>query len=257
MKIATWNVNSLRVRLPHLLDWLAAEAPDAVCLQETKCEDAGFPAEALAAAGYCSLHHGQRTYNGVAILTRGECADPCRGIPGFDDAQSRVIAAHYRGVRLVCVYVPNGQSVGSEKYAYKLRWLEALAAWLEGELAAHPRLAVLGDFNIAPEARDVHDPAAWEGQVLFSEPERAALRRLLDLGLADAFRLFEQPENAFTWWDYRMAAFRRGMGLRIDHVLLSPPLAASARACAIDVAPRRLDRPSDHAPVVCTLELPA
>jgi exodeoxyribonuclease-3 len=253
MKIATWNVNSLRVRLPHLLDWLAARSPDAICLQETKCEDATFPAGELEAAGYCSVHNGQRTYNGVAILARNAAAGVCRGIPEFADEQSRVIAADVDGVRVVSVYVPNGQSVGSEKYAYKLRWLEALAAWLARELAAHPRLAVLGDFNIAPEDRDVHDPVAWAGQVLFSEPEKAALRRLFDLGLADAFRLFEQPEKSFTWWDYRMNAFKRRLGLRIDHVLLSPELAHACRSCAIDTAPRALERPSDHAPVICEI----
>ena len=255
MKIATWNVNSLRVRLPHLLDWLAAHSPDAMCLQETKCEEANFPAAELRAAGYCAIHNGQRTYNGVAILARADPAGVCRGIPEFADEQSRVIAADIDAVRVVSVYVPNGQSVGSDKYAYKLRWFEALAKWLQGELATSPRLAVLGDFNIAPEDRDVHDPAAWEGQVLFSEPERAALRALFDLGLADAFRLFEQPGKSFSWWDYRMGAFRRNMGLRIDHVLLSPELARACRSCAIDTAPRRLERPSDHAPVVCELAL--
>ncbi len=253
MKLATWNVNSLRVRLPHLLDWVAREAPDILCLQETKCGEEAFPAAELRAAGYCSAHNGQRAYNGVAILSRPEPNGVCRGIPDFADEQSRVIAADVSGIRVVCVYVPNGQSVGSEKYAYKLRWMGALATWLEAELLAHPRLAVLGDFNVAPEDRDVHDPAAWEGQVLFSEPERAALRRLFALGLVDAFRLFEQPERSFSWWDYRMAAFRRDMGLRIDHVLLSPELARSCRRCAIDVAPRRLERPSDHAPVVCEI----
>jgi exodeoxyribonuclease-3 len=256
MKIATWNVNSLRVRLPHLLDWLAAQAPDAVCLQETKCEDASFPAAELAAAGYCSVHHGQRAYNGVAILSRSEGGGVCRGIPAFSDEQSRVIAADVGGVRLVSVYVPNGQSVGSDKYAYKLRWFEALAAWLAGELAAHPRLAVLGDFNVAPEDRDVHDPLAWEGHVHVSGPERSALRRVVEVGFADAFRLFEQPEKSFSWWDYRMGAFRRNMGLRIDHVLLSPELARACKACTIDVAPRKLERPSDHAPVICELALP-
>ena len=246
-------MNSLRVRLPHLLDWLAAQSPDAVCLQETKCEDATFPAAELRAAGYCSVHNGQKTYNGVAILARTAAAEVCRGIPQFADEQSRVIAADIDAVRVVSVYVPNGQSVGSDKYEYKLRWLEALAAWLESEMAAHPRLAVLGDFNIAPEDRDVHDPAAWAGQVLFSEPEKAALRRIMALGFVDSFRLFEQPEGSFTWWDYRMNAFRRKRGLRIDHVLLSPALARACRACTIDVAPRRLERPSDHAPVVCEL----
>jgi exodeoxyribonuclease-3 len=255
MKVATWNVNSLRVRLPHLLDWLARHSPDAICLQETKCEDATFPADELRAAGYCSVHHGQRTYNGVAILSKAEGAGVCRGIPEFTDEQSRVIAADVGGVRLVSVYVPNGQSVGSDKYAYKLRWFEALANWLEKERAAHPRLAVMGDFNVAPEDRDVHDPAAWEGQVLFSEPERAALGRLFGLGFADAFRLFDQPERSFSWWDYRMNAFRRKMGLRIDHILLAPELAGVARACAIDIEPRKLERPSDHAPVICELAL--
>ena len=251
MRIATWNVNSLRVRLPHLLDWLAIHSPDAICLQETKCEDANFPAQELGAAGYSSVHHGQRTYNGVAILSRNPSSGVLRGIPGFTDEQSRVIAADVDGVRLVSVYVPNGQSVGSDKYAYKLRWFAALASWLEAEMATHARLAVLGDFNVAPEDRDVHDPVAWAGQVLFSELEKAALRGVIDLGLADSFRLFEQPEKSFTWWDYRMNAFKRKMGLRIDHVLLSPELASACKSCAIDVAPRALERPSDHAPVVC------
>jgi exodeoxyribonuclease-3 len=253
VKLATWNVNSVRARLPHLLDWLAANAPDAVCLQETKCEDAAFPHAELSAAGYCVLHNGQRTYNGVAILTKSPGAEVCRAIPRFTDDQSRVLAADFDGVRLVSVYVPNGQSVGSDKYEYKLRWFEALAAWLAEELLRSPRLAVMGDFNVAPEDRDVHDPQAWAGQVLCSLPERAALRRVVDLGLADAFRLFEQPERSYTWWDYRMNAFRRKMGLRIDHVLLSPALALSCRACTIDTAPRRLERPSDHAPVVCAI----
>ncbi|HSN21700.1 MAG TPA: exodeoxyribonuclease III [Usitatibacter sp.] len=256
MKIATWNVNSLRVRLPHLLDWLAAQSPDVVCLQETKCEDDGFPAEELRAAGYCTLHHGQRGYNGVAILSRAEPGEVCRGIPAFADEQSRVLAADVDGVRLVSAYVPNGQSVGSDKFAYKLRWFEAFAGWLAKELEAHPRLAVLGDFNVAPEDRDVHDPQAWEGKIHVSEPERAALRRVLDVGLADAFRLFEQPEQSFSWWDYRMGAFRRNMGLRIDLVLLSPELAKLCRSCTIDKAPRKLERPSDHAPVLCELAVP-
>ena len=251
MKIATWNVNSLKVRLPHLLDWLSRHAPDVVCLQETKCEDPAFPAAEIEGAGYRWEHLVQKTYNGVAILSRGPIAGVVRGIPDFADDQRRVLAASVGATRVVCVYVPNGQSVGSDKFDYKLRWLEALTNWLQGELAAHPALAVLGDFNIAPEPRDVHDPKAWEGQVLFSEPERAALARLLGLGLVDAFRLFEQPEKSFSWWDYRMAAFRRNLGLRIDHVLLSAALARRCTACRIDVEPRRLERPSDHAPVVC------
>jgi exodeoxyribonuclease III len=253
MKVATWNVNSLRVRLPHLTEWLAANAPDVMCLQETKCEDETFPGDELRAAGYMSAHFGQRTYNGVAILSRIEGSVLTRNIPGFSDDQSRVIAMDVDGVRVVSVYVPNGQSVGSDKYQYKLRWLEALAAWLEKQLVEHPRIAVLGDFNIAPEDRDVYDPAAWAGQVLFSEPERAALKRLFGLGFADSFRLFEQPERSYTWWDYRMNAFRRKMGLRIDHALLSPELAKACKSCSIDAAPRKLERPSDHAPLMCEL----
>jgi len=253
MKIATWNVNSLKVRMPHLREWLARQAPDVVCLQETKCEDKAFPGAEIEAAGYRWIHHGQKTYNGVAILARAECGNVRRGIPQFTDEQSRVIVGDVGDTRIVCVYVPNGQSVGSDKYEYKLRWLAALRDWLRSELQSHPKLAVLGDYNIAPEPRDVHDPLAWEGQVLFSEPERAALKGITELGLADAFRLFEQPEKSFTWWDYRMNAFRRKMGLRIDHVLLSPALARSCTACTIDLEPRRLERPSDHAPVICEL----
>ncbi len=250
MRLATWNVNSLKVRLPHLVEWLARQRPDAVCLQETKCEDTAFPAAAIEAAGYRWVHDGQKTYNGVAILARHEIADVSRGIPGFADLQKRVIAADVNGVRVVCVYCPNGQAVGSEKYEYKLRWFEALAGWLRAELQAKPSLALLGDFNVAPEDRDVHDPEAWRGQVLVSDAERAALKALEGLGLADAFRLFEQPDKSYSWWDYRMAAFRRNLGLRIDHILLSPPLAGRCAACTIDVEPRKLERPSDHAPVV-------
>lgn len=255
MKIATWNVNSLKVRLPHLVDWLATTQPDVVCLQETKTEDAGFPFAELAAAGYHAIHNGQKTYNGVAILSRTEPADIVRELPGFADAQKRLLAATVGPVRFVCAYMPNGQAVGSDKYAYKLQWLDALARWLGEEMRRHPQLALLGDFNIAPEDRDVHDPLAWQGQVLCSEPEREAFRRLLGLGLVDAFRLFDQPEKSFSWWDYRMMAFRRNHGLRIDHILVSPELAARCKACSIDKAPRKLERPSDHAPVVAEFAL--
>lgn len=253
MKLATWNVNSLKVRLPHLLDWLGKHAPDVVCLQETKTEDANFPVAALTEAGYSAAFAGQKTYNGVAIVSRTPLGEVAAGIPGFDDEQKRVLAATVGAVRVVCAYVPNGQAVGTEKYEYKLRWLRAFADWLKDELARCPQLAVLGDYNVAPEDRDVHDPKLWEGQVLCSEEERAGFRRLLDLGFKDAFRLFEQPERSFTWWDYRMNQFKRGMGLRIDHILLSPALAARCTACTIDVEPRRLERPSDHAPVVAEL----
>jgi exodeoxyribonuclease-3 len=250
MKLATWNVNSLRVRLPHLLDWLAQTKPDVVCLQETKLEDPNFPVADIEAAGYRCLYAGQKTYNGVAILSRTPATDPTLGIPGFEDEQKRVVAATVDGVRVVCVYVPNGESVDSPKYDYKLAWLDALRIWLESELARYPRLAVLGDFNVAPEERDVHDPRLWEGKVLFSEPERVALQRLFDLGLSDSFRLFDQPEKSFSWWDYRMNQFKRNMGLRIDHILLSAPLAEQAKASVIDKAVRAQERPSDHAPVV-------
>jgi len=253
MKIATWNVNSLKVRLPHLLDWLAATSPDVVCLQELKLEDHNFPAAAIAAAGYQCAFSGQKTYNGVAILARAPLAAMQAGLPGFEDEQKRVLAANVGDVRVVCAYVPNGQAVGTDKYEYKLKWLRAFADWLRVELAAHPNLVVLGDYNVAPEDRDVHDPRLWEGQVLCSEPERAAFRALLDLGLKDSFRLFEQPEKSYTWWDYRLNAFKRNLGLRIDHILVGPALAAKLEACAIDLAPRRLERPSDHAPVVAEL----
>jgi exodeoxyribonuclease-3 len=250
MKLATWNVNSLKVRLPHLLDWLAQARPEVVCLQELKLEDAKFPRAELEQAGYRAAVHGQKTYNGVAILARAAPTDIVAGIPGLEDEQKRVIAATASGVRVVCVYCPNGQAVGSEKYAYKLRWFVALKEYLAAELARHRQLAVAGDFNVAPEDRDVHDPKAWEGQVHVSAPERAAWRALLDLGLQDTFRLFEQPERAYSWWDYRMAAFRRDAGLRIDQILASAALARRCTGCAIDKAPRKLERPSDHAPVI-------
>jgi len=253
MRIASWNVNSLKVRLPQVLDWLAKHQPDALCLQELKLEDPSFPRAELEAAGYTAAVSGQKTYNGVAILSREPAANIVYGIPGLDDPQRRVISADLGGVRLVCAYVPNGQSLDSDKYQYKRNWLAAFAAWLEGELAAHPRLAVLGDYNIAPEDRDVHDPKAWEGHVLVSAPERDAFRRLIALGFTDSFRLFEQPEKSFTWWDYRMNGFKRNLGLRIDHILLGPGLAANCSACSIDLEPRRHERPSDHAPIVAEI----
>lgn len=253
MRLATWNVNSLRIRLPHLLDWLARVQPDVACLQETKTEDAGFPAAELRAAGYEAVFCGQRSYNGVAILARTPPLDVQHGIPGFADDPKRVIAATVGNVRVVCIYAPNGQSPESEKYAYKLKWFDALARWLSEELARRPRLAVLGDFNVAPEDRDVHNPKRWEGKIHVTEPERAAFRRLLEIGFADAFRLFEQPEKEFSWWDYRLMAFQRGWGLRIDEILLAPELARECIACTIDKAPRSLERPSDHAPVIAEL----
>ena len=253
MKIATWNVNSLKVRLPQVLDWLAAQRPDILCLQETKLEDKAFPFAEIEAAGYRAIHHGQKTYNGVAILARDEAQDVVRNIPDFDDHQARVIAATFGATRIVCAYMPNGQAVGSDKYEYKLKWLRALKRWLTDELTRHPRLALLGDYNIAPDDRDVHDPKAWAGQVLCSEPERDAFRALVGLGLVDAFRLFDQPEKIFSWWDYRMLGYQKNLGLRIDHILLSTALAPDCRTCVIDKAPRKLERPSDHAPVIVEL----
>ena len=253
MKLATWNVNSLKIRLQHLTDWLHSAQPDVVCLQELKLEDAKFPRDELTAVGYASAFSGQKTYNGVAILARSPLEDVQMGIPGFVHEHKRVIAATVGGVRIVCLYAPNGQSLDSDKYEYKLQWYAALREWLREELARHPQLAVLGDLNIAPEDRDVHDPKAWEGQIHVSEPERAAFRALLDLGLKDAFRLFEQAEKTFSWWDYRMLGFRRNAGLRIDFILLSPALASRCTACSIDKAPRRLERPSDHTPVIVDL----
>jgi exodeoxyribonuclease-3 len=253
MRIATWNVNSLKVRLPHLLAWLERTQPDCVCLQELKMETAAFPHEAIEAAGYSASVNGQKTYNGVAILTRTPAAEVLLDIPGLEDPQRRVVTATLDGVRVICAYVPNGQSVGSDKYEYKLRWLEAFTGFIADQMRQYPQLAVLGDYNIAPDDRDVHDPVAWAGQVLCSQPERDAFRRLLDLGLADSFRLFEQPEKSFTWWDYRMAGFRRNLGVRIDHVLLSADLSARCRSCTVDLEPRRLERPSDHAPVTAEL----
>lgn len=254
LTLATWNVNSLKVRLPHLLDWLGRHTPDIVCLQETKLPDERFPVAELQAAGYRSVFAGQKTYNGVAILTRQETlpGDVQINLPNFPDEQKRLLAVTLDGLRVACAYVPNGQSVGSDKYEYKLKWLAALADWLRDELVHHDKLALAGDFNIAPEARDVHDPVLWAGQVLFSEPERAAFRALLDLGLKDSFRLFEQPDRSYTWWDYRNLAFRRKWGLRIDHILVSPALAAQCTACTIDIEPRKREQPSDHAPVIAT-----
>lgn len=255
MRIGTWNVNSLRVRLPQLLDWLLRAGLDIACLQETKLQDAEFPFEALKAAGYEALAAGQRTYNGVAIVSRRPGMDVVTNLPGFDDPQKRVLAATFDDVRVICLYVPNGESVSSDKYRYKLDWLGALTTWLAAELARHPKLAVLGDYNIAPEPEDVHDPRLWDGQVLFSEPERAAFRDLLAAGLKDAYRLFDQPAKSFTWWDYRMNAFRRNLGLRIDHILLSPALASACKSVHIDRDLRALERPSDHAAVVAELDL--
>ena len=261
MKLATWNVNSLAVRLPQLLDWLNQQRPDAICLQETKLTDDKFPHAELAAAGYRSEWFGQKTYNGVALLTRADSTDSAdvavldvvRNIPGFDDPQARVITASVDGIRLIGAYIPNGQAPGTDKFAYKMRWLSALREWVAAELSRHPKLVLVGDYNIAPEDRDVYDPIAWAGQTLCTPEERAHFHALTQTGLHDAFRLFEQPAKSWSWWDYRMLAFRKNQGLRIDHILVSEALKASVTACSIDKLPRKNERPSDHAPVVVEL----
>jgi exodeoxyribonuclease-3 len=254
MRLATWNVNSLAVRLPQLLDWLAANPVDVLVLQETKLVDEKFPHAEIESAGYRVQRFGQKTYNGVALLSRLEAVDVQKNMPGFDDEQARVIAGTVDGVRVVGAYVPNGQTPESDKFTYKMRWLHALRGWLQDELQRHPALVLMGDFNIAPEDRDVHDPAAWAGQVLCTAEERAHFQALIGLGLVDSFRLFEQGPKPWTWWDYRNLAFRKNQGLRIDHILVSAALAGRVSACEIDRAPRKNERPSDHVPVVVTLD---
>ena len=259
MKLATWNVNSLNVRLPHVLDWLRDNPIDVLCLQETKQEDIKFPYAELKEAGYNAVHAGQKTYNGVAILSKHEMSDVEHGIAGFHSIagyeveQKRVISATINNIRVVCVYIVNGQAVDSEKYEYKMRWLEALIDWLTEQLKKYPNLVLLGDYNIAPEDRDCHDPAAWIGQILVSPREREMFAKITALGLHDSFRLFEQPEKSFSWWDYRMMGFRRNFGMRIDHILVSDALKNRCESCVIDKTPRKLERPSDHTPVVLTL----
>ncbi len=250
MKLATWNINSLNVRLPHVLEWLRENPIDVLCLQETKQQDIKFPYSELKEAGYHAIHNGQKTYNGVAILSTHEITDVEYDIAGFEDEQKRVISATINGVRVVNVYIVNGQAVDSDKYAYKMRWLDALINWLNDELEKHPNLILLGDYNIAPEDRDCHDPAAWEGNILVSPREREAFEKLTQLGLHDSFRLFDQAEKSFSWWDYRMMGFRRNFGMRIDHILVSDPLKDKCASCIIDKAPRKLERPSDHTPVI-------
>jgi len=253
--IATWNVNSLRVRLPQLVDWLGANPVDIVALQETKLTDPEFPVAEIEALGYQVAYSGQKTYNGVAVLARAPISEIIVDLPGMNDPQRRLLAASVAGIRVINVYVPNGQTVDSDKYAYKLEWLAALEKFLAAELAAHPRLLVLGDFNIAPEDRDVHDPVAWQGSVLVSPAERSALLRLEALGLEDLFRRFEQAEHSYSWWDYRQGAYRRNNGLRIDLLLASRPLATHCNYCRIDREPRAWERPSDHAPCLAGFDI--
>ncbi len=259
MKLSTWNVNSLSVRLPQLLDWLTAHPVDALVLQETKLTDDKFPHAELEAAGYHAQWFGQSTYNGVALLTREAPTDTVRNIPGFEDEQARVIAgtvphATLGSVRVIGGYFPNGQAPDSDKYVYKMGWLEALQVWLKDELSRHPHLVLMGDFNIAPTDDDVYDPVGWRDQIHCTVPEREHFQRLLDMGLSDAFRLFEQAPKSWSWWDYRNLAFRKNQGLRIDHILVSEALKPRVSACVIDKEPRKAERPSDHAPVTVTLD---
>lgn len=258
MKIATWNVNSLSVRLPQLIDWLAANPVDALVLQETKQTDDKFPHADLEAAGYQAQWFGQKTYNGVALLTKTASTDIIKNIPGFEDDQARVIAGtvadpELGSVRVIGGYFPNGQAPDSDKFVYKMKWLTALESWLKDELARHPNLVLMGDFNIAPTDLDVYDPVAWKDQIHCTVEERDHFKQLVGLGLTDAFRLFEQAPKSWSWWDYRNLAFRKNQGLRIDHILVSDTLKNQVSACVIDKAPRKNERPSDHTPVVVTL----
>jgi exodeoxyribonuclease-3 len=255
MKIATWNVNSLTVRLPQVLDWLATHPVDVLCLQETKLTDDKFPHAEFSAAGYQAQWFGQKTYNGVALLSREPASEVVKNIPGFADEQARVIAGTVGGVRVIGAYFPNGQAPDSEKFTYKMAWLQALQQWIGSESTQHSKLVLVGDYNIAPEDRDVYDPVAWAGQIHCTPQERNHFQQLMGLGLVDAFRLFEQAPKSWSWWDYRNLAFRKNQGLRIDHVLVSQTLKAQVVSCVIDKLPRKNERPSDHAPVVVDLNL--
>ena len=250
MKIATWNVNSLNVRLPHVVEWLTSSKPDILVLQEIKQVTENFPAESFSEIGYHAFASGQKTYNGVANISRGEMSNHVTDFPALDDPQRRILASTIDGVRVINLYVPNGSEVGSEKYDYKLGWLAACRDFLKSELESHDRLVVLGDFNIAPDDRDVYDPEKWGDAILCSPKERAALKEITDLGLSDVFRQFEQPEKTFSWWDYRAAGFRRNAGLRIDLILASEALAGACEGSYIDREPRTWERPSDHTPVI-------
>lgn len=250
MKVATWNVNSLRVRLPHVLDWLQDNPVDVLCLQETKVEDADFPREAIEQAGYQATFAGQKTYNGVAVLTKQSTADITMDVPGLDDPDRRILGVTVEDWRILNLYVVNGKEVGDPKYDHKLHWLAKVTEFVALDLRKHERYLILGDFNIAPADEDVHAPELWRERILCSTPERQALAMIKDVGFEDCFRRFEQEPETFSWWDYRQGAFRRNIGLRIDLILASPVAASLCRACFVDKTPRRLERPSDHAPVV-------
>jgi exodeoxyribonuclease III len=254
-KIATWNVNSLKVRLPHVLQWLETEKPDVLALQETKSIDENFPEDAIKEAGYQVSFIGQKTYNGVATLCKSPIETLATCLPDYDDIQRRVLAVNNSGITILNLYIPNGSEVDSEKYRYKLEWFSKLHPFIEQLKADNDRVIILGDFNIAPEDQDVHDPEEWIGNVLVSQPERDEFKKLLEHGFSDCFRKFDQEEKSFSWWDYRAAAFRRDRGMRIDHILASDALTKSCVACYIDKSPRKLERPSDHTPVVAEFEL--
>ena len=255
MKIATWNVNSILARLPHVTRWLAAEQPDVLCIQETKCTDDRFPSLELKALGYDSIVFGQQSYNGVAIIFRADCARVQRGYPDDDPAsQKRLLSADIGGLRIVNIYMPNGQVVGSEKYQFKLDWMRRLREFLDAGYDANTPVLLCGDFNVAPEDRDVHDPRLWQNRILCSEPERAALQHLKGWGFTDTFRQHTEEGGHFSWWDYRAGGFRRNLGLRIDHIWVSAPLAARSKTTVIDKEPRKWERPSDHAPVIAEFD---
>lgn len=253
IKIATWNVNSIRTRLNHLLQWLNENQPDIIAIQEIKTIDEKFPYAEIEAAGYQVTYYGQKSYNGVAIISKEKLNHIVKNIPCFPDTQARVIAGSYRDLRVINLYIPNGQSLDSDKFQYKLQWLKAMHTYLADELKKYPAIIVLGDFNIAPTDIDVHDPAVWQGQVLVSPAERQAFTALLELGFKDSFRLFQQEGGFYSWWDYRAAAFRRNLGLRIDHILVSETLVPMCTTCYIDRIPRTWEQPSDHTIVVAEL----
>lgn len=254
MKLATWNVNSLNVRLPHVLEWLTANTVDVLALQELKMPDEKFPHAAFEHAGYQAQCFGQKTYNGVALLTRSTVSDVVKNIPGFDDPMSRVLTATVNGIRVIGAYFPNGQEPGSDKFEYKMQWLKSLRTWVKEELATHSKLVLMGDYNITFDDLDVWDPVGMKDQIHCTDEERYHLNALIALGLHDSFRLFEQPAKSYSWWDYRDFAFKRNRGMRIDHILVSSSLKPLIKGCLIDKAPRKLERPSDHAPVVLELQ---
>ena len=255
MKIASWNVNGIRARTEHVVNWLETTQPDVLAIQESKVVDDLFPYDKYSELGYHPLVYGQKAYNGVALLSKKEPINPTTGISGFKDPQTRVVSATYDGITVIDIYVPNGQSVGSDKFVYKLEWLDHLTRYIENSLEENENLIVLGDFNIAPEDRDVYDPEVWKDKDLCSKQERGALEKLFGLGLVDSFRLFEQQDASYSWWDYRAAAYRRKMGLRIDLILLSTPLAKHCASSTIDESPRSWEKPSDHTPVIVEIDI--